>query len=76
MKPGIYDFAPGSTLMRLISTAGGFAESANRKKIKIVRLVGGEKKVIVINTSDIINGNTDDPKIESGDIIFVPETIF
>ena len=76
MKPGIYDFAPGSTLMRLISTAGGFAESANRKKIKIVRLVGGEKKVIVINTSDIINGNTDDPKIESGNIIFVPETIF
>ncbi len=76
MKPGIYDYAPGSTLMRLISTAGGFAESASKKKIKIVRMVSGEKKVVVINSLDIINGTLDDPKLESGDIIFVPESIF
>ncbi len=76
MKPGIYDYAPGSTLMRLVSTAGGFAESANKRKIKIVRAVNGEKKVIVINSLDIINGTADDPKLESGDIIFVPESIF
>ena len=75
-KPGIYDYAPGSTLMRLISTAGGFAESANKRKIKIVRMIDGEKKVIVTNSSDIINGTTDDPKLESGDIIYVPESIF
>ena len=76
MKPGIYDYAPGSTLMRLISTAGGFAESANKRKIKIVRMADGEKKVIVVNSSDIINGATNDLKLESGDIIFVPESIF
>lgn len=76
MKPGIYDYAPGSTLMRLISTAGGFSESANKKKVKIVRIVNGEKKVIIINSSDIIKGTMDDPKLESGDIIFVPESIF
>lgn len=75
-KPGTYDYAPGSTLMRLISTAGGFAESANKKKIKIIRMVHGEKKVIVTNGLDIINGTIDDPKIESGDIIFIPESIF
>ena len=75
-KPGTYDYAPGSTLMRLISTAGGFAESANKKKIKIVRMVHGEKQVIIVNSVDIINGATDDPALESGDIIFVPESIF
>ncbi len=76
MKPGVYDFAPGSTLMRLVSTAGGFAESANKRKVKIVRLIGGEKTVIEVNTSDIMNGNLDDPKLQSGDMIFVPESIF
>lgn len=76
MKPGVYDYAPGSTLMRLVSTAGGFAESANKRKVKIVRLIQGEKKVIEINSSDIMNGSIDDPKLESGDIIFVPESIF
>lgn len=76
MKPGIYDYAPGSTLMRLISTASGFAESANKRKVKIVRMVDGEKKVIVTNSTDIINGTINDPKLESGDIIYVPESIF
>ncbi len=76
MKPGVYDYAPGSTLMRLISTSGGFAESANKRKVKIVRLVGGEKTVIEVNTSDIMNGSLDDPKLQSGDMIFVPESIF
>ncbi len=75
-KPGVYDYAPGSTLMRLISTAGGFSESANKRKIKIVRMVGREKKMIIVNSLDIINGSVDDPKLESSDIIFVPESIF
>ncbi len=75
-KPGTYDYMPGFTLMRLVSTAGGFAESANKKKIKIVRIVNGEKKVIIINSLDIIDGKTDDISIQPGDIIFVPESIF
>ena len=75
-KPGVYDYAPGLTLMRLISAAGGFSEFANKKKIKIVRLVHGEKKVMAVNSLDIINGRKEDPHIESGDIIFVPESVF
>lgn len=76
MKPGVYDYAPGSTLMRLVSTAGGFAESANKRKVKIVRMERGEKRVIEVNTSDIMDGRLNDPKLESGDMIFVPESIF
>ena len=75
-KPGIYEYAPGSTLMRLISASGGFAESANKRKIKIVRMVDREKKMIIVNSLDIINGSVDDPKLEAGDIVFVPESIF
>ena len=74
--PGIYDYVPGSTLMRLISAAGGFAESANKRKIKVIRIINETKNVIVVNGVDIIDGKTDDPTIEPGDIIFVPESIF
>ncbi len=76
VKPGVYDYSEGSTLMRLISSAGGFSESANKRKIKIIRIIDQKKKVIVANGLDIIDGKEDDPKIESGDIIFVPESIF
>jgi len=75
-KPGVYDYSEGSTLMRLISSAGGFSESANKRKIKIIRIIDQKKKVIVANGLDIIDGKEDDPKIESGDIIFVSESIF
>ena len=75
-KPGAYDYTPRATLMRLISRAGGFAPTANKKKIKIVRMVKGEKEVVVVNGSNIINGEEDDPDIKPGDIVFVPESIF
>lgn len=73
---GTYDYAPGSTLMRLISEAGGFAPTANKKKIKIIRMVNGEKTIQVVNGSDIIGGKGEDPKVQPGDIIFVPESLF
>lgn len=76
LKPGVYDYTPNSTAMRMISTAGGFKDGANKKKIKIVRMIKGKKEIIVVNAKNIINGNTDDPKIQPGDIIFVPESIF
>lgn len=75
-SPGIYDYIPGSTLMRLISTAGGFADSASKKKIRIIRMVNGAKQVMEVNASDIIKEGKKDPDIKPGDIIFVPESIF
>lgn len=75
-KPGVYDYVPGVTLMRLISTAGGFADSAQKKKIRIIRIVEGEKKVVEINSEDIMKKGEKDPDIKPGDIIFVPESIF
>lgn len=75
-KPGAYDYSQGSTLMRLISAAGGFAESANKRKIKIIRIIDQHKKVIIVNGLNVIDGKEDDPKIEPGDIIFVSESLF
>ena len=36
-KPGGYPFAPGLTVRKAISIAGGFKERASREKINIIR---------------------------------------
>ena len=75
-KPGAFDYAPGLTVMRLISQAGGFERAASKRKIRIVRMVSGKKESIIVNGSAIINGDEDDPTVEPGDMIFVSEAIF
>ncbi|MBI1978247.1 MAG: polysaccharide export protein [Candidatus Omnitrophica bacterium] len=75
-KPGAFDYAPGLTVMRVVSQAGGFERGANKRKIRVVRMVNGEKKSIVVNGSAIINGEEEDPAVEPGDMIFVSEAIF
>ncbi len=76
-KPGTFNYLPGSTLMRLISDAGGFSRAADKKNIRIVRNPGSEEKqVIVVNSLDIINGHIEDPRLEPNDMVFVAESIF
>lgn len=75
-NPGTFDFAPGSTLMRLISQAGGFAPSAKKSKVRIVRVVNGDKHVILVDAQRVISGEDDDTELQAGDMIFVPESIF
>ena len=75
-RPGAFDYDPGLTVMRLISQAGGFERSANKRKIRIVRMVKGVKKSIIINGLAIINGDEDDPDAQPGDMVFVTEAIF
>lgn len=73
---GAFDYTTGLTLMRLISQAGGFDTSADKKKIRIVRMVEGQKQIVYVNASAIINGQEDDPPIQPGDMVFVPESVF
>lgn len=75
-SPGTYNYTPGLTLMRLISQGGGFAESANKRKIKIIRVIQGKRNVIIVNGLNIMNGEEDDVDVKPGDIVFVPESIF
>ncbi len=75
-KPGAFDYTPGLTVMRVISQAGGFERTANKRKIRVVRMMDGKKETLMINGSAIINGDEDDTFVEPGDMIFVSEAIF
>lgn len=73
---GAFNYTPGLTLMQLISQAGGFDTSADKKKIRVVRHADGQKKILYFNASEIIAGRQNDPEIWIGDIVFVPESLF
>jgi polysaccharide export outer membrane protein len=78
-KPGSYTLPQGETkitLLKLMSEAGGFSEVANIRKIKIIRTVNGEKKIIKANAETIMSGDEPDVELQTGDIINVAESLF
>lgn len=74
--PGSYNYEPGQTLMRVIAKAGGFALTANNKKITIARTVSNQKSNLTVNADNIINGKENDLVMEPGDIVNVPRSVF
>jgi polysaccharide biosynthesis/export protein len=65
------------SLLDAISRAGGFTRLAERRKVQLTR-TGDDRKTetFVINTDDLIKGNSGDPwYLRKGDTVFVPERI-
>ena len=76
-KPGNYDYTPDLTVLRLVLVAGGFTAVADLGKVKIIRTEKeGTKTTIRVNVKRITDGKDDDVKVESGDLVVVPESLF
>lgn len=76
-KPGNYNFTPDMTLSKVISQAEGFNRYASPGNVKITRVSkSGEKRVFQVNAGSILEGHTEDFKLEPGDLVFVPESLF
>lgn len=67
IKPGQYAYQRGMSLLHAISTAGGFTEKAQRKKVKVVREVEGQKAELSLSLSQ---------PIAPGDTVVVPESFW
>jgi polysaccharide export outer membrane protein len=65
--PGAYAIQKDTTVLQALSLAGGLTENGARNRIKIIRLVNGEKKEIKVKLSDVV---------KPGDTIIVPEKYF
>lgn len=68
------------TLSKAIMRAGGFADYADKKRVKVTRTVPGSEKentIFVVNLVDVIEkGRTDkDVSLMPGDLIFIPDRI-
>jgi polysaccharide export outer membrane protein len=65
--PGAYPVRKDTTVLQAISLAGGFSENGSQSRIRILRLVDGEKKEIRVKLDDVVL---------PGDTIKVPERYF
>lgn len=66
--PDSYKLEPGMTVIQGIAKAGGFTKIAAEGKVRIIRLVDGEKKILE-------KVKMDEP-IKPDDVIVVPESFF
>jgi len=65
--PGAYAIQKDTTVLQALSLAGGVTENGAMNRIKIVRLVNGEKRELKVKLTDLV---------KAGDTIIVPEKYF
>lgn len=73
-KPGAYALMVPTTVMQLISIAGGLREYAKGKEIVILRTEAGKQTAIEFNYKDVINRKklTQNILLQPGDTVIVP----
>jgi len=65
------------TLSRAILRAGGFADFANQRKVRLIRKTSGSQaETTVVNVMDLLDGQGGkDPVLQNDDLIIVPERL-
>lgn len=73
-RQGAYPLSGPSTVLQMLSLAGGVAEFADAKKILIMRTENGQQKVLKFNLRDVMKGKNlqQNVLLKPGDTIVVP----
>jgi polysaccharide export outer membrane protein len=66
-NPGAYALQNDTTVLQALSLAGGVTENGAMNRVKVVRIVKGEKQEVKVKLTDIV---------KPGDTIIVPERYF
>lgn len=74
MRPGEYSLPRALTVVQAISTAGGFTEWANERRLVLIRRAGGQEQHMRIDYKRIVSGDRpqDNCTLLPGDTIVVP----
>lgn len=78
-RPGTYSLDENITVLRAISSAGGFTKFGSSSRVKLLRLRKDKPgyEVIKVNINAVMNGSSEsDIVIQSGDIITVSKGMF
>lgn len=65
-NPGAFTWERGMTVLQAVSLAGGLTDRGSDRGIKIVRIVGGEKKEVSVKLTDFI---------EAGDTVVIRQRL-
>ena len=73
-RAGAYPLLPNMTVLQALSSAGGFTQYANLKKIYVLRIEDGKQVKHPFNYKDVLAGKASDQNIfvQAGDTIVVP----
>jgi polysaccharide export outer membrane protein len=66
-NPGAYAVPKDTTVLQALSLAGGVTENGAMGRVKIVRIIDGEKRELKVKLTDLV---------KPGDTIIVPERLF
>jgi protein involved in polysaccharide export with SLBB domain len=76
---GAVEIPPGEdfTVSKAILAAGGLADFANKRKVRLMRTKGGGTETIIVDLAEVIDkGRADkDPVLRPDDRIFIPEKL-
>ncbi len=65
------------TVLKAVTLAGGTTDRAAKKKVQIMRTdPDGNRITLVVNLQQIQRGKIEDPLLQKGDIVLVPESFF
>ena len=66
------------TVLEAITSAGGFTDIANTSKVKVLRMENGKQRSIEVDVSQITKQGKKslDINLMSGDVVFVPQSMF
>jgi polysaccharide export outer membrane protein len=70
-EPGIFEAAPGTTLLSAIAQAKSTTDTAKLDEAMVFRVQGGQRMGARFNISDIREGRAADPMILAGDTVVV-----
>jgi polysaccharide biosynthesis/export protein len=73
-RAGAYPLLPGMTVLQALSSAGGFTQFANTKKVYVLRQVNGKQEKYPFNYKDVVSGGDTSGNIvlKPGDTVVVP----
>lgn len=73
-RAGAYPLLPNMTVLQALSSAGGFTQFANPKKIHILRMENGKQASLPFNYKEVVEGQRPEQNVslKAGDTIVVP----
>jgi len=71
-RPGAYPLLPNMTTLQALTSAGGFTQFSNPKKIYVLRNESGKQVKHPFNYKAVLDGKQDDIPLQPGDTIVVP----
>jgi len=71
-RPGAYPLLPNMTALQALTSAGGFTQFSNPKKIYVLRNESGKQVKHPFNYKSVLDGKQDDIPLLPGDTIVVP----